>query len=225
MEESYLTINKFKDRIEISANIQDKQLNEKKVNSSVKQIAKLLKRNNFKKKNIIINTNLDLEKDEKEDNQRFTLISALNACKIKDKNDRLKYVYMAACKYLDNEYLGKNICEFCDDVCVAKRKYVKNGNCPDSLKDGCCHEFKLKNLFSSKDVPRCRYQQNRHCVADCLGCKLFACDAVHKKGIKYTYFNVALVRYFFNLGQKAIIRCSVFKPKDVVLRRLKYINF
>ena len=91
----------------------------------------------------------------------------------------------------------------------------------------CCliHEYKIKNLLSSKNIPVCRYQQNKTCVADCLGCKLFACDEVHKKGYKYTYYNVALVRYFFNLGQKIIIRCSVFTHKDKILKRLRLLNF
>lgn len=214
---SYLTINEFKDRIEICANIKDEKLEEKKINASVKKIVKLIKRNNIKKKDIIIDTDLDLEKDERGDNKKLTLISALNACKIKDKNKRLEYIYMAACKYLDNEFRNKNICEFCNDICLGKKKY--------NIKNGCCHEFKLKNIFYSRNLPLCRYQKEGICTADCLGCKLFACDAVHKKGFKYTYYNVALVRYFFNFGQKIMIRCSVFTHKDKILKKLRLFNF
>ena len=89
MEKTYFTINKLKDRYEIIANITDEKLEEKKIMNSVKQIAKFIRTNDFKKKDVIINTNLDLEKDEKEDNQRFTLISSLNGCKIKNKKERL----------------------------------------------------------------------------------------------------------------------------------------
>ena len=181
----------------------------------------------MKKKDIIIDTDLDLEKDEREDNKKLTLISILNACKIKDKNQRLEYIYMCVCKYLDNEYLGKNICEFCNDVCVEKRKYLKEGCCYENIRDGCCHKLTLKYFFSPKNtlIPRCEYQQNGRCIADNLGCKLFACEAVRKKGINYTYYNVALIRYFFNVGQKIIIRCSLFTHKDKVLKRMKLINF
>lgn len=217
MEKNYLTINEYKDRIEIQAYVKNEELEEKKVNSSVKQIAKLIKRNNRKKKNIIINTDLDLGKDEREDNKRLSLISSLNACKIKNKDERLEYIYMASCKYLDNEYILKNICEFCNDVCLGKKEF--------NIKNGCCHEFKFKNLVYPKNLPLCRYQKEKKCTADCLGCKLFACDAVRKKGVKITYYNVPLVRYFFNFAQKIVIRCSVFTHKDTVLKRLRIFNF
>ena len=45
--ETYLIINEFKDRIEISAKVNEQQLEEKKVNASVKKIVKLIKKNNF----------------------------------------------------------------------------------------------------------------------------------------------------------------------------------
>ena len=227
METTYLTIKEEKDKIEITAKIQDKQLDEKKVNTSVKQISKILKKNKLKKKEIIIETNLDLEKDEKRDNQYLTLISALNACKIKDKNERMEYIYMCACKFLDNIYLENNICEFCDNVCLEKRKYLNSKVCYDNIRDGCCHKITLKYLFTSRKtrVPRCIYQQEGRCITTNLGCKMFACDTVRKKGIKYTYFNVALVKYFFNLPQIIIMRCSLFTHKDKVLKRIKLWNF
>lgn len=217
MEKNYITINEFKDKFEIKVYVKDKELEEKKVNESIKHIVKLIKRNNREKKEVIIDTDLDLEKDEKEDNKRLSLIAALNACKIKDKSERLEYIYMAACKYLDNEYIVKNICEFCNDVCLGKKKY--------NVKNGCCHEFKVRNIFYAKNLSLCRYQKEGRCTADCLGCKLFACDAIHKKGVKITYYNVPLVRYFFNFAQKIIIRYSVFTHKDKILRRLRFFNF
>lgn len=224
---SYVKINKSKNKVEITAQIEDKVLDKNRVNATVKQVSKFLKRTNLKNKEIIINTNLDLNKDEKEDNQKLTLTSVLNACKIKDKNERLEYIYMAACKYLDNEYLGKNICEFCDDVCFEKRKYLKEGCCYENIRDGCCHRLTLKYLLSPKKtiIPRCIYQKDGVCTNINLGCKLFACKGVRDKGFKYTYYNVALVRYFFNIIQKAIIRCSVFEHQDKVLKRIKSFNF
>lgn len=218
MEKTYFTINKLKDKCEIIANITDEKLDEKKVTNSVKQIVKFIKTNDFKKKDVIINTNLDLEKDEREDNQRFTLISALNACKIKNKKERLEYIYMAACKYLDNEFFGKNICEFCDDICLGKKKY----NAPN----GCCHPITLKTLFTFKrKIPLCKFNVGKTCINPNLACKLYACTEVHKKGYNFNYYNVALVRYFFNFIQKIIIRCSIFESKDKILKRLNVFNF
>ena len=217
MKKNYLKINESKDSIEIQVYLENQELEEKKLNASMKQIVKIIKRNNRKKKEIMIDTDLDLEKDEKKDNKRLSLIAALNACKIKDKNERLEYIYMAACKYLDNEYIEKNICEFCNDICLGKKKY--------NVKNGCCHEFKLKNIFYPKNLPLCQYQKEGKCIANCLGCKLFACDEVRKKGVKLTYYNVPLVRYFFNFAQKIMIRFSLFTHKDTVLKRLRLFNF
>ena len=214
---TYLIEKELKDRIEICVKVQDKILEEKRINASVKQIVKLLKRNDINKKEIVIDTDLDLDKDEREDNKKLTLISALNACKISDKNERLEYIYMSACKYLDNEFRNKNICEFCNDVCLGKRKY--------NIKNGCCHEFKFRNIFYCKNVKLCVYQKEKRCTADCLGCKLFVCDEVRKKGINYTYYNVALVKYFFNWFQKIIIRTSLFTHKDKILKKLRFFNF
>ncbi len=217
MKNSYLTINEQKNKYEINANISDTVLDDGKLNASVKQIVKLLRKNNFKKKEIVINTNLNLDNFDKIDNKHFTLISALNSCKIQDKDKRLEYIYMAACKYLDNDFQNNNICEFCDDVCLGKKKY--------NMKNGCCHEATLKNVFFFKDFPLCRYLKDKRCIADCLGCKIFTCNDVRKKGFKYTYYNIPLVRYFFNFIQKIIIRFSVFTHKDTVLKRLKAFNF
>ena len=84
----------------------------------------------------------------------------------------------------------------------------------------------MRNLFNSSiELSRCIYQKNGVCTTANLGCKLFACDEVHKKGYNFTYYNVALVRYFFNLGQKIIIRCTLFSHKDKVLKRLRLLNF
>ena len=215
---TYLTIHEQKGTVEIITNIKaNENIDKDKLNATIKQISKLIKKNQRNKKDVIINTDLNLDKDEKKDNQMLTLIAALNACKIKDKKQRIEYLYMFACKYLDNEFINKNICEFKNDVCLGKRKY--------NIKNGCCHEFKMKNILYLKNLPLCKYQKDKHCTADCLGCKVFVCDEVRKKGYKYTYYNVPLIRYFFNIKQKIIIRCSVFTHKDRILKKLYFFDF
>ena len=215
---TYLTIYEKKEKVEIITNIKaNENIDKDKLNATIKKISKLIKKNKRNKKEIIINTDLDLEKDETKDNQKLTLISALNACKIQDKKQRIEYIYMSACKYLDNEFINKNICEFKNNVCLGKRKY--------NMKNGCCHEFKMKNILCPKNLPLCKYQKDKHCTADCLGCKVFVCDEVRKKGYKYTYYNVPLIRYFFNIKQKIIIRCSVFTHKDRILKKLSFFDF
>lgn len=65
MKKNYLKINESKDSIEIQVYLENQELEEKKLNASMKQIVKIIKRNNRKKKEIMIDTDLDLEKDEK----------------------------------------------------------------------------------------------------------------------------------------------------------------
>lgn len=215
---TYLTIDEQDEEYIINVEISDSEkIDRNKLNKTIKQISKFIKKNDKKRKDVIINTNLDLEKDEKENGQMLTLISALNACKIREKKKRIEYIYMSACKYLDNEFINNNICEFSNDICLGKKKY--------SMKNGCCHEYKMKNILYPKDIQLCKYQKDKHCTADCLGCKVYVCDEVKKKGYKYTYYNVPLIRYFFNAKQKIIIRCSLFKNKEQILKKLYFFNF
>ena len=122
---TYLTIYEKKEKVEIITNIKaNENIDKDKLNATIKKISKLIKKNKRNKKDIIINTDLDLEKDEKKDNQILTLIAALNACKIKDKKQRIEYLYMSACKYLDNEFINNNICEISNDICLGKKNII-----------------------------------------------------------------------------------------------------
>ena len=138
---TYLTIDEQDEKYIINVEISDSEkIDRNKLNKTIKQISKFIKKNDKKRKDVIINTNLDLEKDEKENGQMLTLISALNACKIRKKKKRIEYIYMSACKYLDNEFINNNICEFSNDICLGKKKY--------NMKNGCCHEYKMKNILT-----------------------------------------------------------------------------
>lgn len=75
---TYLTIYEKKEKVEIITNIKaNENIDKDKLNATIKKISKLIKKNKRNKKDIIINTDLDLEKDEKKDNQILTLIAAL----------------------------------------------------------------------------------------------------------------------------------------------------
>ncbi len=50
---------------------------------------------------------------------------------------------MSACKYLDTEFINNNICEFSNDICLGKKKKY-------NMKNGCCHEYKMKKYIISK---------------------------------------------------------------------------
>ena len=87
---TYLTIDEQDEKYIINVEISDSEkIDRNKLNKTIKQISKFIKKNDKKRKDVIINTNLDLEKDEKENGQMLTLISALNACKIRKKKKRI----------------------------------------------------------------------------------------------------------------------------------------
>lgn len=63
---TYLTIYEKKEKVEIITNIKaNENIDKDKLNATIKKISKLIKKNKRNKKDIIINTDLDLEKDEK----------------------------------------------------------------------------------------------------------------------------------------------------------------
>ena len=91
--------------------------------------------------------------------------------------EKYEYIYDTVCDFLDNEFICKNICEFKNDKCIAKRNF--NITC------GCCRHY--KSLFSNQLI-QCEYLINKRCSTKCLTCKMFTCNYIvkHKlKGGKY----------------------------------------
>ena len=217
---SYSNIEKTKEKIKIIVNVGNEKLDNILTENTIKQISKITKKYSSKKEIEII-TDLDLNSLYKNDNLRWSLVSCLNIAKIKDKTERLYKAYDASCKYLDNEFVNKNLCEFKNDVCLEKSCY--------DVKNGCCHQFKNKifgAVLESQPEILCRFQKDKHCTADCLGCKLFVCNTIkYKKGVHYTTFNVPIIKYYFNIIQKILIKCIVFTHKDDVLKVLKRFSF
>lgn len=145
--------------------------------------------------------------------QQKEFISGINAVFYKKRSERYNYIYDAACDYLDSFFYGKNLCDFKDNKCGEKRNTI-------SL-TGCCHHFKIKKWPFSKLV-QCEYldKNTYKCNAKCIGCKLFTCDYLEKKGIKFRIRDILLLDTFFNPLQKYFIRYKVFTPKEKVLKIL-----
>ena len=153
---------------------------------------------------IVFNSNGENEKDV------FDLIRAIKIVLMKSKFDKYEYIYDVACDYLDNEFICKNICDFKNDKCFAKRDF--NCTC------GCCRHF--KHFFSNKLV-QCEYLINKNCSAKCLPCKMFTCDEIIKrKNIKYRFKDIFLLDKFFNPIQKVVILMNCFNTKEIILKRL-----
>lgn len=158
-----------------------------------------------------------LNYDENKQNQR-DFILAVNAILHNTKYERYNYIYDTVCDYLDSYFYGKNLCDFKDNKCGEKRN--------TSSVIGCCRHYKIKLIRPlSKFVP-CKYLDKKDytCSAKCIACKLFTCDYLQKKGIKFKIKDILLLNVFFNPLQKYFIKYMVYTPKDIVIKRLMLIG-
>ncbi len=151
--------------------------------------------------------------DENNKNQK-EFISAIDAIFYNTKNERYNYIYDTVCNYLDNKFYGKNLCDFQNDKCGEKR----NTSCTN----GCCHHFKHKALGPLSKLVPCEYlnKENYTCDAKCLPCKLFTCDYLRRKGIKFKIKDILLLDVFFNSIQKYFIKYMVFTQKEKIIKTL-----
>jgi len=132
-----------------------------------------------------------------------------------EMNKKYEHIYNKACEYLDNEF-SKNICDFKNDKCGEKRNMK---SCV-----GCCRKYKNKLLgpFAIGDNWKdCEYLENKKCSVKNIGCKLFTCDYLHSKGIKFKIKDIPVLQEF-NLIQKIIIKSKVQAPQEVVIKKLLF---
>lgn len=152
--------------------------------------------------------------DKKNKNQN-DFISAINAIFYNNKYEMYNYIYDNVCNYLDSFFYGKNFCDFENNKCGEKRN--------TNSKIGCCRHYKNKllgPLLSNNLIP-CEYLKDNHtCGAKSLGCKLFTCDYLRSKGVRFKIKDILLLDVFFNQLQKYYIKTSVYKPKDKILKQL-----
>lgn len=143
-------------------------------------------------------------------------ILAINAIFYANKYERYNYIYDTVCNYLDSFFYGKNLCDFKNNKCGEKRNTSSDA--------GCCHHFKNKKLgpcLPFNKLVLCEYLKDDHtCGAKCIGCKLFTCDYLEKKGIKFRIKDILLLKVFFNPLQKYYIKYKVFTPKEKIIKIL-----
>ena len=141
-------------------------------------------------------------------------ISGISAIFYPTRYERYNYIYDTVCDYLDSYFYGKNLCDFKNNKCGEKRN--------TSYTNGCCHHFRNKALGPFSKLVLCEYlnKENYTCDAKCLPCKLFTCDYLEKKGIKFKIKEILLLDVFFNPLQKYFIKYMVFTPKEKILKRL-----
>lgn len=161
---------------------------------------------NYKKDNLLIVNFVDLIK---------AIVEAKSLKELYDK------VYILACDYLDLHFYSKNVCDFCDNKCGGKRE-------TDSV-TGCCHYFenKLGVLAFKYKMVTCKYlQDDGRCSVKSIGCKLFTCDYLNKKGIKFKINDIFVLDCIFNSIQKLLIKIAIYTPQEITVDKLlKVPNF
>lgn len=188
------------------------------------QYKKILRKLLFiRKTKIKDNSKIGIQKDTKillgyvlnydennKDHKDFIL--GINAVFYNNRFDRYNYIYDAACEHLDSFFYGKNLCDFKNDRC-------RNGEAKTLT--GCCGHFRVKWLGPiTKNVICEHLGKNGHCEAKCIACKLFTCDYLQKKGIKFEIKDILLLDVFFNPLQKYFIKHKTFTPKEKILKLL-----
>lgn len=193
-----------------------------------KQYKKILKRLLFiksvaNKAKIEIGTKLENEKNflgyiinyDDRDKDYNDFITGIIAIFHNTKYERYNYTYDMVCNYLDSFFYGKNLCDFKDNKCGEK----KNINSESTT--GCCHHFKNKKIGPLSKLVLCEYlKEDYTCGAKCISCKLFTCDYLEKKGVKFRIKDILLLNTFFNPLQKYFIKYMVYTPKEKILKRL-----
>ena len=126
------------------------------------------------------------------------LIKALN---IKNKKDRLSYIYDASCDLLDNDFYPKNVCNFKNNKCMHDRKHSTVG-------DGCC---------SDDNGNKCMYLVNHRCSVKCLACKFHMCYMIKNH---YKPRDILVMKYLLNWKQRIMCYLNFFMTKEEVMNDL-----
>ncbi len=191
-------------------------------NKDYKKILKKL----LKIKNVIsfFNINVGIDEENKkilgyvinyneDDEKQKDFLLAINAIFFNTRYERYNYIYDTVCEYLDSYFYEKNLCDFKNNKCGEKKN--------TSSTTGCCHHFKYKALGPLSKLVLCEYLKDDYtCGAKCISCKLFTCDYLEKKGIKFRIKDILLLDTFFNPIQKYYIKYMVFTPKEKILKKL-----
>ncbi|MBR3362721.1 MAG: hypothetical protein IKG40_02215 [Bacilli bacterium] len=136
-------------------------------------------------------------KFETKDKNLKPIVKALN---IKNKKQRIEYIYDEAIKIINN-YYSDDLCKFIDNKCIAARKYKK-----DKI-NGCCR--------------LCIHQNSKGCKVNNLSCKLFYCKAALENIKKLNIDEIAILKCL-NKRQRFILKSDYFSTREEVINDLYY---
>ncbi len=130
-------------------------------------------------------------------NKQYKII--VNALNIKNRKQRITYIYDSTCNYIDDYYQKENICGFKNNQCYVQQKKHSD------LQYGCCR--------------KCKYKRNTGCPTKNIACKLFNCSEVKctKKVLKYEDI---ITLKLLSIRQRIIIKSDFFSTREEVLKDL-----
>lgn len=124
------------------------------------------------------------------------IITALN---IKNRKQRITYIYDESCNQIDNHYQNKNICGFKNGKCYVQQK-LNNGTI-----NGCCRI--------------CKYQSSKGCTTKNLTCKLFTCSEVEKRCKIITFKDLKILK-LLSIRDRMILKSDYFSKREDVINDL-----
>ena len=143
---------------------------------------------------LFCNVNFTLQ--NKLDEDIDIIIEALN---IKNKKERIEFIYDYVCNTIDKRYENKDICEFKDSKCLLQRVNK------DNKSNGCCR--------------LCLYQSNKGCTTKNMTCKFFYCSEIHKRYDMYKFDDFKILKCL-SLRQRILLRHNFFSNREDVLKDL-----
>lgn len=135
------------------------------------------------------------------DDDKYNIKPVINALNIKNKKQRICYIYDIACRQVEDFYKNKNICEFKDNQCLAQR-IAKSSN-----QNGCCRI--------------CEYRIGGSCKTHNLACKLFYCDCVRQNHKILTFDDLVILKCL-NKRQRFMLKSDYFSLEKDVIKDLYY---
>lgn len=152
---------------------------------------------------------LKIDKDTKLSKEEKEIINnIINILNSKTRRKKYELIYDYACDYLDNEFRSKNLCGFKNGMCSCNRHKRK-----DIQVSSCCERVRTRIICEHFD------HNKKTCSIKSIGCKLFVCPYLRKKGVKYPIKKIPYLKYFLSMRQKAICITSIFQDKDVTINK------
>jgi len=165
--------------------------------SDIKKLIKQIKIYKIIYKNKILKLKYSKKIDKKTKYELDIIETAFN---IKNKKERLMFIYDKTYEFITSNYVETNFCEFKNNQCINHR--LKNKN----INNGCCCN--------------CRHLKNKRCSINSLSCKFFFCPYIRKNKKIIKVNDISFANCFFTTKQKMIINLSVLQSRDKMLNDL-----